>query len=398
MDVARIKFIIRTVARVAVPLGAAAVAAYLLYRYEYFAEFNAVDNVIGAMPIAFMIVFVACAVTLANIRYEKRFIALYAALLAFAVLSLVLFPNALRGNWWFGKYDSSIGADMDVTEYAPFADGNKTAKLGEPPTLKLCGELPVLDGALALYPVYSAVAETVYDEAAFTKDSVMFTNTLKAFDAVVAGERDIAFLAGASEAQMKKAQAVGADIRFTPIGREAFVFLASAQNPVDGLTTRQVRNVYSGKTSVWKTLGWAEGGDIIAFQRHEGSGSQSGLEKVMRGLPIAAPRPLPDPRLIGNNSLMEQMTVEWKGVQPALGFSYKFFAETMKPNPGAKMLKIDGVAPTSENIKNGSYPFTVEFYAVTNGEPRGNTKLVIDWLLSPQGQKLIELCGYTGIK
>lgn len=397
MEASRVKSIMRTAARIVVPLGATAVAAYLLYRYEYFAALGAVDNVIGAMPIAFMAVFVACATTLSNIKYEKRFIALYAVLAAFAVLSLALFPNALRGNWWFGKYDSSIGARADVAQYAPFTDGNKTAKLGEPSTLKLSGGLPVLDGALALYPVYSAVAETVYDEAAFTQESVMFTDTLKAFDAVVAGERDIAFLAGASEAQMASARAAGADIRFTPIGREAFVFLASAQNPVDGLTTRQVRNVYSGKTSVWKTLGWAEGGNILAFQRHEGSGSQSGLERVMRGLPIAAPRPLPDPSLIGNNSLMEQMTVEWKGVQPALGFSYKFFAETMKPNPGAKMLKIDGVAPTAENIKNGSYPFTVEFYAVTDGEPRGNTKLVIDWLLSPQGQRLIELCGYTGI-
>lgn len=397
MEASRVKSIMRTAARIVVPLGATAVATYLLYRYEYFAALGAVDNVIGAMPIAFMAVFVACATTLSNIKYEKRFIALYAVLAAFAVLSLALFPNALRGNWWFGKYDSSIGARADVAQYAPFTDGNKIAKLGEPSTLKLSGELPVLDGALALYPVYSAVAETVYDEAEFTQESVMFTDTLKAFDAVVAGERDIAFLAGASEAQMASARAAGADIRFTPIGREAFVFLASAQNPVDGLTTRQVRNVYSGKTSVWKTLGWAEGGNILAFQRHEGSGSQSGLERVMRGLPIAAPRPLPDPSLIGNNSLMEQMTVEWKGVQPALGFSYKFFAETMKPNPGAKMLKIDGVAPTAENIKNGSYPFTVEFYAVTDGEPRGNTKLVIDWLLSPQGQRLIELCGYTGI-
>lgn len=397
MDANRAIYVLRTASRIVVPLGAAALATYLLYRYEYFTELGAVDNVIGAMPIAFMLVFVACAATLANIRYCKRFIALYVAIAVFAVLSLALFPNALRGNWWFGKYDSSIGSDGDVSQYAPFTDNNKTAKLGEPSTLRLDGDLPVLDGALALYPVYSAIAETVYDESAFTEDRVMFTNTLRAFDAVVAGECDIAFLAGASKAQTAKAKAAGADMRFTPIGREAFVFLASAQSPVDGLTVRQVRNVYSGKTSTWRTLGWAEGGDILAFQRHKSSGSQSGLEKVMRGLPIAAPRPLPDPSIIGNNSLMEQITVEWKGVQPALGFSYKFFAETMKPNPGAKMLKINGIAPTADNIKSGSYPFTVEFYAVTNGEPRGNTKLLIDWLLSPQGQKLIELCGYTGI-
>ena len=209
MEASRVKSIMRTAARIVVPLGATAVATYLLYRYEYFAALGAVDNVIGAMPIAFMAVFVACATTLSNIKYEKRFIALYAVLAAFAVLSLALFPNALRGNWWFGKYDSSIGARADVAQYAPFTDGNKIAKLGEPSTLKLSGELPVLDGALALYPVYSAVAETVYDEAEFTQESVMFTDTLKAFDAVVAGERDIAFLAGASEAQMASARARG---------------------------------------------------------------------------------------------------------------------------------------------------------------------------------------------
>ncbi len=98
MDANRAISVLRTASRIAVPLGAAALATYLLYRYEYFTELSAVDNVIGAMPIAFMLVFVACAATLANIRYCKRFIALYVAIAVFAVLSLALFPNALRGN------------------------------------------------------------------------------------------------------------------------------------------------------------------------------------------------------------------------------------------------------------------------------------------------------------
>ena len=115
-------------------------------------------------------------------------------------------------------------------------------------------------------------------------------------------------------------------------------------------------------------------------------------------MPIQAPQPLPDKSLIGSNSLMQQVSVEWKGVQPALGYSYRFFANTMYPNPNAKLLKIDGVEPSVENIKNGSYPFTVNFYAVTNGQPQGNTKKLIDWILSPQGQKLIEKCGYTPLK
>ena len=61
----------------------------------------------------------------------------------------------------------------------------------------------------------------------------------------------------------------------------------------------------------------------------------------------------------------------------------------------AKIISINGVYPSVENIKNGLYPYTVNFYAITNGEPTGNTKKLIDWLLSEQGQKLIELNGYV---
>lgn len=252
-----------------------------------------------------------------------------------------------------------------------------------------------MDGALALYPVYAAIAETVYDKGAFTPESVAFTNTLRAYEAIIAGERDVIFVASASAKQREAAEKAGAELVFTPIGKEAFVFLAGAENPIEGLSYTQIRNIYSGKTAKWRTLGWKDGGDIIAFQRPEGSGSQTGLQSVMGDMPVVSPQPLPDKSLAGSNSLMKQISVRYKGVQPALGYSYRYFANTMFPNPEAKMLKINGVAPSAENIANGSYPFTVNFYAVTNGKPEGNTKLLIDWILSPQGQRLIEKCGYS---
>ena len=65
--------------------------------------------------------------------------------------------------------------------------------------------------------------------------------------------------------------------------------------------------------------------------------------------------------------------------------------------PDCKILSVDGVAPTDENIRSGAYPFTVRFYAVTNGAPSGNAKRLIDFVLSPQGQKLIEKTGYTAL-
>jgi len=70
----------------------------------------------------------------------------------------------------------------------------------------------------------------------------------------------------------------------------------------------------------------------------------------------------------------------------------------MYANPDAKILSVDGVEPSIENIQNRSYPFVANFYAVTNGEPEGNVRLLIDWILSPQGQRIIEETGYVPVE
>ncbi|MCL2028828.1 MAG: substrate-binding domain-containing protein [Deltaproteobacteria bacterium] len=372
---------------------------YVLYKFEYINTIGDIDNIVGMIPIVLVIV-ATCGVTIILwIKHTKRFAPVSATLTLFVVLSIALFPTAQRGNWWLNiGMPEAPEARPDLTGYAPFSENSKTAKLDEESLLTLNANFPVLDGAMALYPVYAAFAEAIYDKNFFKQDYILCTNTRGAYEAIISGERDIIFVAGASEQQNVSAMAVGADLRFTPIGREAFVFLVGRGNPVDDLTYQQIRNIYSGKTAYWRTLGWNEGGGIIAFQRPEGSGSQTGLQKIMGELPIQVPQPLPDASLIGTSSLMKQISVEWQGVQPALGYSYRYYATTMYANPDAKLLRVNGVEPSIENIQKGSYPFVANFYAVTNGEPTGNAKLMIDWILSRQGQEIIEKTGYIPIK
>jgi phosphate transport system substrate-binding protein len=371
-----------------------------LQRREYFKAFSDIDNLIGMIPVVLMIVAAAGATVVIWTGRSRRFAPLWATALSLVVLSVAFFPAALRGDWWVNMVlPEGSEASPDLAAYAPFSPNSKTAKLDEAPALTLREDLPRLDGATALYPVYAALAEAVYDKESFSPSDVACTRTIRAYQALTSGERDIIFVAMASAEQLAQAKEAGRDLRFTPIGREAFVFLAADNNPVDSLSYQQIRNVYSGKTAYWKTLGWPEGGRIIAFQRPEGSGSQTGLQKLMSGLPIQTPQPLPsDANLIGAHSLMKEMSMERHGKRPALGYSYRYFAVTMFPNPEAKMLKINGVAPSMENIRNGEYPFVADFYAVTDGEPKGNVKLFIDWMLSPQGQTIIEKTGYAPIK
>lgn len=388
--------IIKAAAGSLITAGAVAAAIYLLWRYEYLSQFACIDNIVGLIPVALAIVFVGAVAALCFIPHKKATAPLSIALAAVIALSAALFPNALRANWWI-DYGQSMTSDSqpDISVYEPFKENSKLATLDEQSALILTEDLPQLDGAIALYPLYAAFAQAAYAEEAYTPDRVIMTNTLKAYSGIISGERDVIFVAGSSESQMAEAEKAGAELVFTPIGREAFVFLVADSNPIDNLSYQQIKNIYSGKTANWGTLGWEQGGKIIAYQRPEGSGSQTGIQGVMKDVPLIAPQPLPDRSLVGTNSLMQQITVTWKGVQPALGYSYKYYATVMYSNPSAKLLSIDGVAPTQQNISDGSYPFVVDFYAVTNGQPTGNVKKLIDWILSPQGQELIAKTGYA---
>lgn len=405
----KIANILWTVGRGLLTAGVFALGFYLLWRYDYIRQFAAVDNFVGMLPILLVIVGCTAFTVALWLKHTKKLVAPLVCLAVISVLSFSLFPNALVGNWWidYGQ-PQTTESEPELDVYAPFAENNALATVDFPEAEKLTADLPQLDGAVALYPVYAAIAQAFYAKDAFEREGgcaqntyenngerVIMTNTLRAYNGLIDGERDVIFVAGASESQRKKARDAGVELVFTPIGKEAFVFIVANDNPTDGLTYQQIKNVYSGKTAMWRTLGWKEGGRIVDFRRPDGSGSQTALQNIMRGTPLTVPQPLPSRDLAGSNSLMTQMTVEYNGVRPALGYSYKYFATRMYPNPDTKLLAINGIAPTAENIASGAYPFTVEFYAVTVGTPTSNTEKLINMILSESGQKLIEQTGYA---
>lgn len=393
-----VKKCVKLVLRSFVTAGLLAIYIYSAHILQYWSQLNAIDNITGAVPLVLLSGITAFLTALIWKRHKKA----ETSTIVLAVMSIIwafLFIPALTGNWYpLAKTSAPDGSMPDLTLYAPFTENTLAAKLPDTASLTIYENLPTLDGATALYPVYAAFVNAIYEKGNYTSDIALCTNTQNAYQRIIAGDCDIIFAAGASEKQKQAAIDAGSELVFTPIGREAFVFLVGKDNPIDGLSYQQLKNIYSGKTAYWRTLGWNNGGKIIVFQRPEGSGSQTGLQNVMRGLPIQKAQPLPDESLIGTGSMMKQISVEWQGVQPAIGYSYRYYATIMYPNPKAKILAIDGVYPSNETIADESYPFTDNFYAVTNGQPTGNIKLLIDWILTDQGQYLIEQTGYAPLR
>lgn len=323
----------------------------------------------------------------------KQIFTLFVTVVFFAAFNLslyTLFTRRLSNN-----FSGATQAQMvEVARYLPHTEDSDLPDI--PTDFRLSGDLPVLDGAAALVPVYAAVIDTVYPEGCvtfeggafsdnnfygenFADDSAMqYNNTVRGYQAVVDGTTDIFFSAAPSEAQKQYAEEKGVELQFVPVGLEAFVFFVNQNNPVDNLTADQIRKIYVGEYKNWSEVGGANR-IINPITRLEGSGSQTAFEGFMGDCEIGQKSPF---AIAG----------------ASIGFSFRYYMEGMVANEKVKMLSLNGVYPSAENIRSRSYPIVTEFYAVYRADnDNENIPVLIDWLLSEEGQKLIEESGYVPI-
>ena len=324
---------------------------------------------------------------------KKQIAMLLAVVLVFAAFNAgvyFLLTGRLANN--FSGTDQS--KMVDVGAFLPHEEGSHLPKIDC--SLQLTDDLPVLDGAAALVPVYAAIIHNAYPEGSvtyeggsfsddnfygenFAADSKMqYKNTVRGYKAIVDGETDILFCAAPSAEQKQYAAEQGVELVYVPIGLEGFVFFVIEQNPVENLTVQQVRDIYAGNITNWADVG-GKNRIINPVTRLAGSGSQSAMDKFMGDTPIGRKSPL---AVTGGS----------------IGFSFRYYLDGMVGSDNVKMLSLNGVYPSAENIQNGSYPVIAQFYAIYRADNENeNIQALIDWLLSDEGQRLIEQCGYVRI-
>ncbi|MCR5048577.1 MAG: substrate-binding domain-containing protein [Saccharofermentans sp.] len=285
---------------------------------------------------------------------------------------------------------------VDVRRFLPHEEDSDLARIDSSLHFGEGDDLPVLDGAAALVPVYASVIDNCYPEGCvtyeggvfdddnkygenFAPDSAMqYQNTIRGFTAVVDGSTDLFFTAHPNAEQMQYAEEQGVELEIVPIGMEAFVFFVNADNPVEDLTTDQIRAIYRNEITNWNEVG-GPNRMINPVTRISGSGSQSMMD-----------------RFIEDNMLTRRHPLSIFG--GSIGYSYRYYLTGLVGNDGVKMLSVNGIYPDAENIRNGTYPLTANFYAVyrrDNDNP--NVRRIVDWLLSEEGQSMIEQTGYVGL-
>lgn len=300
-------------------------------------------------------------------------------------------------------------SSVDLSDYTPYSDSGKLVTLDHEPALMIekQKDMPVLDGAEACYPVYSAIAKAIYkdidliekeyqDTYPYNNGSVVtFYNTAVGFERLISGEVDMFFGARPSKSQLELAKEYGVELEYTEIGREGFVFFVNEDNPIDALTRDQIKAIYHGDITNWKEVG-GKNENIIAFQRPERSGSQSMMVYFMGD--VSLKEPLTYEMEAAMMGIIEQVA-EYENEAGAIGYSFRYFFEGLTQVEGAKMIAVDGVYPSTESIKTGEYPLVASLYCITlKGNDNENVQKVLDFLLSEDGQYIIEQTGYSPVK
>ena len=201
---------------------------------------------------------------------------------------------------------------------------------------------------------------------------------------------DLVIGTGPNADERRAAEEAGVDLVMTPVCCDAFVFLVNAENPVDSLTEEQIRRIYTGVCVDWSEVGGPEL-PIIPYQRPHGSGSQTAMEElVMKDVRLTTA----ESNYIseGMADLIQQVG-NYSNSAQALGYSYLYYVDGLYKSGDVKVLAVNGIEPTPENLRSGAYPYTVNYYAVYE---RGNenAEAFVNWMVSDEGQACIEQAGY----
>ncbi|MEG1789503.1 MAG: substrate-binding domain-containing protein [Oscillospiraceae bacterium] len=237
---------------------------------------------------------------------------------------------------------------------------------------------PDLAAGPSLSPLAEAVAALLLGESRDSASGILdVLGTGDGFSALSAGDCGLLLAAEPSDALLAK---LNGKAELAPVARDALVFWVSDANSAESLTSAQLSDIFTGKTTNWSQLG-GENIPIVPFVRDGDSGSRMAAERLLTdGKP-----------LVGTESAV------FDGDEGAIGLCFYHYADAMKMTDGRRLLSVDGVAPSAESIAAAEYPFVARYVAaISASAAEGSPERVLwAWLQGAEGQKFIVSEGYV---
>jgi len=244
-------------------------------------------------------------------------------------------------------------------------------------------ETIVMDGSTTVGPIAKSFA------AYFTKNtgvqvSVSESGSGNGAKSLINGACDIANMSRpmkSKEADAAKAKGINAVEHIVAL--DGLSVVVHPSNYVAALKIEQIRDIYVGKVTNWSKVG-GPNAKIVVIQRESNSGTQDSFRKLVvgKGNPVTKRA-----ETQASNGAVKSRVAS---TPSAIGFiGLGFLDDSVKP------LIVNGVAPSEETVKDGSYPVARPLFMYTDGEPTGNVKKFIDLPKTEDGKRMISELGYV---
>lgn len=254
------------------------------------------------------------------------------------------------------------------------------------PWAKQKGNQLILQGSTTVLPIAQKAAERFSELNPDANVSVRGGGSGVGIAALMDQITDIAMASRPMKnKEIKDARSKGVDPVAHTIAKDGIAIIVNPSNSINELSLAQVKAIYTGEITNWKDLG-GPNEKIVIVSRDTASGTFECFETlVMTGAKV-------DPSALMEASNQAVATIVSQTVQ-AIGYVGMGYLR-----PELKALKINKILPTKQTVLNGQYLLSRPLFMYTNGEPTGLTKKFIDFVLSPQGQEIVEQEGFVAIK
>jgi len=174
-----------------------------------------------------------------------------------------------------------------------------------------------------------------------------------------------------------------------PCAKDGITIFLNEANKVNELSLQQLSDIYKGKIRNWKELGGADA-EIRLYGRENSSGTYVYFhDDVVKADYTATVQSLP-----GTAALVNAVKKDVNGI----GYGGAAYAKGVKHAKVKKDNNSPAYLPTAESIRNGQYPISRYLYMYMRNNPTGEVKKYIDWILGPEGQRVVAEVGYFQVK
>lgn len=250
-----------------------------------------------------------------------------------------------------------------------------------------------ISGSTTLLPVISVAAEGFVDENPDLNIIVNAGGSGVGVNQLGQGKIDIGMISrGLTDEERESYPSI--NFNEISIGRDAVVPVVSSEiyaSGVKALTLEQIGDIYKGIISNWKEVGGPDR-EILCVDKEASRGTRHIFMKVVLGDKEAKADGAD--LVLGSNNEEQTSIIQ---SDAAIGMLSNAWLNDEVKGLGVITENGDTIDPTLENIINNKFPIVRDLVIITDGEPRGDLKDFIAFLLSKEGQKIVESQGYVSI-